>query len=65
MTTQTDFDKTGKLYRKIDLWVRKRSGAWVYYATTQQWKTCKAAKTNLSERATVPLDAIKAFYSSK
>jgi hypothetical protein len=58
---QTDFDKTGKLYRKIDLHVR-RDNAWKYICTTQQWKRCKDARVSFAAKWNMPVDDVKANF---
>lgn len=40
---QTDFQKTGKLYPKIDIY-RRDAGGWVYVCSTQQWRLCRDAR---------------------
>jgi len=63
---KTDFELTGKLYRKIDLWVLLHTEEWRYHSTTQQWKTCRAAKQSLAHKLNLPLNAIRAnFVASK
>lgn len=44
--TQTDYAKTGKLYRKIDIFVKQRGKGFVYHASTNQWKTLRDAKAS-------------------
>lgn len=43
MKTQTDFARTGRLYRKIDIYV-KEAGGWVYQCSTNQWRLCRDAR---------------------
>lgn len=40
---QTDFEKTGKLYPKIDIYYRD-AGSWVYVCSTKQWRLCRDAR---------------------
>lgn len=39
----TDFDRTGKLYPKIDIFYRNGRAGLVYACSTQQWKLCRDA----------------------
>lgn len=43
---KTDFERTGKLYRKINIYRRKRGRVvWYdYICSTNQWRTCRDAK---------------------
>lgn len=40
---KTDFENTGKLYPKIDIYY-KQTGRWVYACSTQQWRLCRDAR---------------------
>lgn len=41
MYHRTDYEKTGKLYRKIDAYIQNKEGKWDYFASSKQWKTVK------------------------
>ena len=46
----SEYERTGKLQRKIDIFVdRQGYGAWEYYGSTDWHKTCKAAKAMMVE----------------
>lgn len=41
----SEYERTGKLQRKIDIFVdRQGYGAWEYYGSTNWHKTCKEAR---------------------
>jgi hypothetical protein len=41
----TEFERTGNLQRKIDIYIdRQGYGAWEYFGSTNWHKTCKEAK---------------------
>lgn len=39
---ESDFERTGKLQRKIDIYYRD-SGGWRYACSTNWWRTCRDA----------------------
>ena len=39
----SDFQKTGKLYPKIDIYYRE-SGGWSYACSTNHWRLCRDAR---------------------
>ena len=45
---QSDFCKTGRLCRKIDIFV-KVDGNWEYKCSTNWWRLCRTAKQNWCE----------------
>ena len=42
---KSDYEKTGKLQRKIDIFY-KEAGGWVYACSTNWWRTCRDARQN-------------------
>jgi len=58
---KTDYEQTGKLYRKIDLHVW-RENAWKYICTTQQWKQCKDARASFATKWNLPVNKVKANF---
>lgn len=45
---KTDFDRTGRLYPKIDLFYRD-GGQWRYARSTEQWRTVAAAVQSFAD----------------
>lgn len=45
---QSDFERTGKLQRKIDIYYRD-AGGWVYACSTQWWRRCTDAAQNWAD----------------
>jgi hypothetical protein len=62
-TMETDYERTGRLYPKIDLYVKGQDGSWCYYYSTQQWKRCKDAKISFAAKSCYQLDDVKACFS--
>jgi hypothetical protein len=42
---QSDYERSGKLQRKIDIYYRE-AGGWKYACSTNWWKTCRGAVSN-------------------
>ncbi len=47
---QTDFDRTGKLFPKIDIFYRDHCRQLVYACSTQQWRTCRDAAQSWADQ---------------
>jgi hypothetical protein len=45
---QSDFERTGKLQRKIDIFQRGGRG-WHYACSTNWWRTCRDARQNWAD----------------
>lgn len=60
---KTDFERTGKTYRKIDIYVRGAKG-WEYLYSTNQWRTCATAKASfLAKRKDHTTGTVKARFA--
>jgi hypothetical protein len=54
---QSDYERTGKLQRKIDIFYRD-AGGWKYACSTNWWRTCQDAAENWrAVRGTARLDS--------
>ena len=45
---KSDFERTGKLQRKIDIYYRE-AGGWRYACSTNWWRTCRDATAHWCE----------------
>ena len=61
----SDYERTGKLQRKIDLFERKpgTSTHWTYRASTNHWRTCRDARASAAIAWGVPLENIRAQFA--
>lgn len=44
----SDFERTGRLQRKIDIYYRE-AGGWAYACSTNWWRTCRDARQNWAD----------------
>jgi hypothetical protein len=58
---KSDYQRTGRLYPKIDLayWVDAER-YWHYAGSTEQWRTCRDAKASYCAMFNVPADKVRA-----
>lgn len=62
MAIVSEYEKTGKLQRKIDISVL-RGGRFTYYASTQWHKSCKEAIASTAAKLGLPLYEVKARFA--
>ena len=62
-TPYTDYARTGKTYRKIDIYY-KEAGGWRYACSTVQWRLCRDAKQSWANIYTSGnVSGIKALFA--
>lgn len=58
---QSDFERTGKLQRKIDV-SYKAPGGWRYHSSTNWWRTCRDAKLSVCDKYGFALSDLRASF---
>lgn len=50
MDTKSTFERTGKLQRKIDVYLRAAGGGLIYLCSTNRYATCREAVASVRQR---------------
>ena len=55
---KSDFQRTGRLYRKIDIYL-----CGTYHSSTNHWRLCRDAKASVAERYGHQLKNLRAYFA--